>query len=233
MPGIMEYVDQRLGKQFQQMENVVTAAGAVKQSRNRIHIRKSGFTTPGDDAYEGDAEDSPRKSRTRTQAENIFHVHLLFHSYLFAPDCIQAGFRTFLVNKGVLKSPPPEPAPKDRILKFQRDHSGGPNANAPIQMDWLSSLSSPWNREAISILSVSFLNAIEAGEILAVKPDPERKVGDIMRLCSAKLSKTRSTYNRSLRESAEGVRARAQMIEKRNRANTRRHGVSSDVLCTI
>lgn len=135
MPGIMEYMDQMLGKQFQQMENVVTSAGAAKQSRNRIHIWKPGFTTPGDDAYEGDAEDSPRKSQTRTQAENIFHVHLFFiptYSHLIV---FQAGFRTFLVNKGVLKSPPPEPAPKDRILKFQRDHSGGPNTNTPIQMD--------------------------------------------------------------------------------------------------
>jgi len=78
VPGIMEYVDERLGKQFQQMESVVISTGSTNPSRKQLNIRRRKQVTPNDEYYEGDTEDTPKKSRIRTQQENALHVSLPF-----------------------------------------------------------------------------------------------------------------------------------------------------------
>jgi len=128
----------------------------------------------------------------------------------------------------LLRDPPPPTAPADRVFKFQQDHVGGPTKGEPVLIDWTSPLSSTWNREATCVLAVSFLDALRAGTIKSIQFNDNMSIKAVQDSCVQKLTKVRTAYTRVLRMDTDTLESKVRERAKRNRVNTRRHGVSAN-----
>jgi hypothetical protein len=94
----------------------------------------------------------------------------------------------------------------NQLLKIEFD--GGPNKNKLVLMDWFTPLSSKWNQEAISVLSLGFLQAIKNGEVRSVKSDPDIKLEDVQIICLKKHKKTRTLFKHVIQMSTEAIEER-------------------------
>jgi len=91
------------------------------------------------------------------------------------------------------KGSPPVAVDPERVRKFEEDHNDPPVKDA-VQMDWPLAFSSPWNSEAINVLSKGFIEDVLDKASFDFHPS-ETSLRNIRALVTSKLMRTRRAYN--------------------------------------
>lgn len=112
-----------------------------------------------------------------------------------------------------------------RKQNFLRDKRDGPESNQPVLIDWDSPMSSPWNKETLSVLTIEYLDAIRAGEYPRVSTVPDQTIEELVKICSQKLDRVRGRRKKSGLMTTEALEAQDQATGKAARATRRRHSV--------
>lgn len=114
---------------------------------------------------------------------------------------------------------------------FNKRHLGsGPNVSSPIQLDWGSPFTTPWNSQALNVLADDFWNHPDTQDSFKELDFPISKVKSF---CKIKLERTRADYvkRHRLGKGEDEMKKELEATAANCRKNTRRVSVSLQLAC--